>query len=499
MRINCAYLKLAGKNISKYNLDGGDNMDDRFPKNILWGGAFAANQIEGAWNIDGRGPSIMDVVLLPEHYKKTSVLGYSHTSESMERALKDKDGFYPRRHGINFYDNYESDLELIAGMGIQCLRTSISWSRIFPTGFEEEPNESGLKFYDNLIDKLISLSIEPIITISHYDMPLAISKELNGFESRETISHFEHYAKTIIARYAKKVKYWIVFNQVNLLENWGEYCSLGLKEGYSNQTVYQAIHHQFVASAKVSKFVKDNHPSLAVGTMLGDDTSYANTCKPEDVYATTQRNQIEQYFFSDVLLRGEYPGYIKRYFKDKGIILEHTDHDLNLIKENTADFLAISYYFTSTTSHSEKGYKKVENPYLEHNEWGWSLDPIGLRNSLNHYWDRYQLPIFVAENGFGAKDEVVDGQIKDKYRIDFFEKNIKSVLEAIQDGVHVFGYALWSPIDIISASQGEMTKRYGLIYVDLDNEGKGTGERITKDSYYWYKKTIAENDDKLSK
>ena len=343
------------------------------------------------------------------------------------------------------------------------------------------------------------------MTITHYEMPVHLVTEYNGLLSKKTIDAYVKYAKTLFDRYHKKVKYWILFNQVNCLGGWGEFSSLGLLQGYSQSDVYQAIHHQFVAGAQATNYAHEMYPDLQIGMMLGDDTRYPRTCKPEDVFACTQKNQMDLYFFSDVTLRGEYPGYAKRYFHDHDIQIEASEAELALLKENTVDFLSFSYYFTQTISaqsqddaNAGKPVESTANPYLEKSIWGWAIDPLGFRNSLNLYWDRYQKPIYIAENGLGALDEVVNGEIHDDYRIAYLRDNIAAMKEAIKDGVQVFGYASWGPIDIVSCSQGEMSKRYGYIYVDLDDRGHGSGERLKKDSFYWYQKVISSNGENLS-
>lgn len=466
-----------------------------FPKGFLWGGAIAANQAEGAWNVDGKGPSMADIEILPEQYSRTSVVGFKHTKEEIENALKDDKGFYPRRSAIDFYHTYKEDLKLMAEMGFKCFRTSFNWGRIFPTGEETEPNEAGLKFYDDMIDTMIELGIEPVMTVSHYEMPIHLVTKYNGFLSKKVEDAFVKLCETLFKRYSGKVKYWILINQINSLGGWGEFSSLGLLEGYTKSDVYQATHHQFVACARATKIAHEINKEMKIGMMLGDDTRYPATCKAEDVFKTTQTNQMSQYFYSDVLLRGEYPGYAIRYFGDNGITIEISEEDKKLLKENTADYLSFSYYFTRTCSNDEDA--PIDNPYLEKSIWGWAIDPLGFRNSLNQYWDRYQVPMFIAENGLGALDEVMDGKVHDDYRITYLEANVKAMKEAIKDGVQVFGYASWGPIDIISCSQGEMSKRYGYIYVDIDDRGKGTAKRLKKDSFYWYKKVIETNGDNL--
>lgn len=467
-----------------------------FPKDFLWGGAIAANQAEGAWNVDGKGPSMADIELLPETYSRTSVVGFKHTKADIANALKDTEGYYPRRTAIDFYHTYKEDLALMKEMGFTCFRTSFNWTRIFPNGDEEEPNEAGLKFYDDLIDEMLKNDIEPIMTVSHYEMPIHLVTEYHGFLDHRCIDFFVKYCEVLFQRYHSKVKYWILLNQINSLGGWGEFSSLGLLQGYDKSDVYQATHHQFVACAKATKLAHEIDRTMQIGLMLGDNTTYPATCKPEDVFATTQKNQMNQYFYSDVLLRGEYPGYALRYFEEQNIHVDISEEDQAILKQYPADFLSFSYYFTRCTSHVHPE-GPVDNPYLEKSIWGWAIDPLGLRNSLNQYWNRYQVPMFIAENGLGALDEVVDGKIHDDYRIAYLEGNIKAMKEAIKDGVHVFGYASWGPIDIISCSQGEMSKRYGYIYVDLDDRGNGSGKRLKKDSFYWYTRVIGSNGDKL--
>lgn len=473
-------------------------MDRRtgFPEGFLWGGAVAANQCEGAWNVDGKGPSIADIEILPLEYSRQKVVGFSHTKEDIEFALSDDHGYYPRRHGIDFYHTYKEDIALFKEMGFKCFRTSFNWTRIYPKGDEVEPNEKGLQFYDDLIDELLRNGIEPVMTLSHYEMPVHLVTEYKGWNDRRVIEFFVRYARTLIERYKDKVKYWIVFNQINCLGGWGEFGSLGMLEGAYDDwrsATYQAIHNQFTASAMITKLAHEINKELKIGMMLGDDALYPATCEPENVFLNTQQNQMMIYFYSDVLMRGEYPCYALRYFDDHDIKFERCEEDLKLLKENPADFLSFSYYYSRVSDKQQPGVM-VKNPTIKASIWGWGIDPLGLRNSLNLYWDRYGKPMFIAENGLGALDEISeDGSIHDQYRIDYLEAHIKAMKEAIKDGAEVFGYASWGPIDIISCSQGEMSKRYGYIYVDKDDRGNGTNKRMKKDSFYWYKHIIETN------
>lgn len=471
------------------------NKNIGFPEGFLWGGAIAANQAEGAWNVNGKGASIADIEILPEKYSRTNVVGFKHTREEIENALTDTKGYYPRRTAIDFYHTYKEDLALLKEMGFKCFRTSFNWTRIYPTGEEDKPNEAGLKFYDDLIDEMLRLGIEPVMTVNHYEMPIQLVTKYNGFLSKHVVDCFVKYCNTLFERYHSKVKYWILLNQINSLNGWGEFASLGLLENYTLSDVYQATHHQFVACAEATSIAHKIDPTIKIGMMLGDDTRYPATCNPEDVFATLQHNQMHQYFYSDVMLRGVYPGYALRYFNDNDIKVEISEEEKQLLKDNTADFLSFSYYYTSICSADSN--KSIDNPYLPRSIWNWAIDPLGFRHSLNQYWDRYQMPMFIAENGLGAIDEVEDGKIHDEYRISYLRDNIKAMKQAIKDGVQIFGYASWGPIDIVSCSQGEMSKRYGYIYVDLDDRGNGSAKRIRKDSFYWYKKVIETNGENL--
>lgn len=469
-----------------------------FPKGFLWGGAIAANQAEGAWDKDGKGPSVMDVEVLPESYSRQGVLGYQHTKKELAAALEDKIGYYPRRVGIDFYHTYKEDLALMKGMGFTCLRTSFNWTRIFPKGDEATPNEEGLKFYDGLIDEMVRLGIEPVMTMSHYEMPLHLAMEYGGWTNKKCVDFYMNLFKVLFDRYHTKIKYWILINQINML-GWGDYASLGMLEGEHPDWVsarYQGVHHQFLASAKACAYAKEVDSSCQMGMMNGELLGYPSSTTPEDAFAALQGNQMNNFFFSDVLVRGEYPGYALRYFEEQNIKVTMTEEELEIIKNNPVNFVSFSYYSSGLYS-KEKGLELDKNPLLPSSVWGWQTDALGIRYSLNAYWDRYQKPIFIAENGLGAIDEVVDGKIHDQYRINYLKQHILEMKEAIKDGVDVFGYASWGPIDIVSASQGEMSKRYGYIYVDLDDRGQGSGERIKKDSFYWYQEVIKTNGEVL--
>lgn len=476
-----------------------------FPEGFLWGGAVAACQVEGAYDADGRGLSTSDIHIFDKDVDRKHVEREGGgTLAYIKKAAADKEGYYPKRYGIDFYHTYKEDLALLKEMGFRTFRTSISWSRIFPKGDEEQPNEAGLKFYDDLIDEMHRDGIEPIITMSHYDIPLHLVTEYGGFANRKVIDFFVKYARVLLERYKGRVKYWIVFNQVNLVPGI-QFGSLGIYNDQAEnmeELMYQAVHNQFVAAARTKELAEQIDPEAMIGTMLADFTCYPASCKPEDVVQTMQLNRIQQYFFSDVQLRGEYPGYMLRYFRDRGIHLEISEEDEELLKNNKMEFLAIAYYaskIVDSTKNKLEPFDVSQNPNLKPTPWDWRMDPLGLYNCMSQYWDRYEVPLMIAENGFGALDTVeADGSIHDEYRIDYYRQHIAQLKECIRDGVDILAYCAWGPIDIVSSSTAEMSKRYGFIYVDQDDYGKGTKKRLRKDSFYWYKKVIASNGEELS-
>ncbi len=466
-----------------------------FPENFLWGGAIAANQAEGAYLEGGKGLTLVD--LLPTGESRRDIMkGYIPSLTPLENE------FYPSHEAIDFYHRYPEDIALFAEMGFKSLRISISWARIYPTGEDVQPNEEGLQFYDNLFDEMIKHGIEPVVTLAHFDVPVALIEKYGSWRSRKLVELFETYSRTVLARYKDKVKYWMTFNEINMLLHL-PFLGAGLtfKEGDNvKQIQYQAAHHQLVASALAVKACHELIPDAMIGCMLAAGSFYPYTCNPEDVYQGMEKDR-ESYFFIDVQSRGEYPGYAKRFFRDHGLNIEMEPGDDQILKEHTVDYIGFSYYSSRTTSTDPEVIKNmtsgnvfgsVANPYLDKSEWGWTIDPKGFRITANQLHDRYQKPLFVVENGLGANDEpTADGTVDDDYRIDYLQRHIAEMGEAIQDGVNIIGYTSWGPIDIVSASSGEMRKRYGYIYVDRDNEGKGTLKREKKKSFDWYKKVIA--------
>ncbi|EKN3562676.1 TPA: glycoside hydrolase family 1 protein [Yersinia enterocolitica] len=465
-------------------------MKHAFPDNFLWGGAIAANQVEGAYLTDGKGLSTSD--LQP----------YGIFGDIVPRVNGDS---YVKDVAIDFYHRYPQDIALFAEMGFKCLRISIAWTRIFPQGDEEQPNEAGLAFYDRLFDEMAKYNITPLVTLSHYEMPYGLVKNYGGWGNRKTIGFFEHYARTVFQRYQHKVKLWLTFNEINMSLH-APFTGVGLEQESSKSEIYQAIHHQLVASAKAVAALHQIIPDGRIGNMLLGGLMYPLTCKPADVLETLQQNR-EWLFFGDVQARGYYPSYMGRYFKQHGISLEITAEDKLALKE-TVDFISFSYYMSGCVTtdeelnHQARGniLSMVQNPHLASSEWGWQIDPDGLRILLNELWDRYQKPLFIVENGLGAKDKPdANGNIEDDYRIDYLNDHLVQVSEAIEDGVEVMGYTSWGPIDLVSASKAELSKRYGFIYVDRDDSGHGTLERRRKKSFYWYRDVIQSNGETLKR
>ena len=475
-----------------------------FRKDFLWGGATAANQFEGAWDVDGKGASVSDMCTNGSHTEPKKVTRTIHPEY-----------LYPSHEAIDFYHHYKEDIALFAEMGFKVFRLSIAWTRIFPTGMENEPNEAGLAFYDKVFDECLKYGIEPLVTISHYEMPYALIEKYNGWEARECIDYFLNYCKAIFERYQGKVKYWLTFNEINGgTTPLGNLLSLGTVKGYEGKITeipddpkvrFQALHHQFVASAKAVKLAHEKYPEYLIGDMNVFMTKYPFTCNPEDVLATQKEMRIMNWFCSDVQVRGEYPAYMERYFEENNIHVKMEPGDEEILREGCVDFYTLSYYMSSCVSKDPNGEQTdgnliagLKNPYLKASDWGWQIDPQGLHYSLNEIYDRYQIPVMVVENGLGAYDKLEeDGSIQDDYRIDYLRDHIKEMKEAVKDGVDLMGYTPWGCIDLVSASTGEMAKRYGFIYVEKYDDGTGTLARRKKKSFDWYKEVIASNGENL--
>lgn len=465
-------------------------------EDFLWGGASAANQYEGGYDQGGRGLSINDVELAA-----------SHGHERMIHENIQKEYYYPSHQATDFYHHYHEDIALMAKMGFQCYRMSICWSRIYPHGDDELPNEEGLKFYDCIFDELLKYGIEPIVTLHHFEMPLALVKKYDGWRSRKLIDLSVKYAKTVMQRYQHKVKYWITFNEINSLfiarTPWHQAGIVYHEDENKTDIMFQAAHYQLVASAKTIIEGRKINPRFQFGNMILYNCCYAMTCHPLD-QMMLHNKLLPIYYFSDVQVRGYYTNTCKAYQKRMNAHFDIDEEDADILKEGTVDFYSFSYYSSLVegreTNQSADGnlLDGGRNPYLKTTDWGWQIDPLGLRLSLNYIYDRYQIPLFVSENGLGAIDQLENQTVYDDYRINYLRQHIQCLKEAIEeDYVDCFGYTMWSPIDIISAGTGEMKKRYGFVYVDYDDLGQGTGQRYPKQSFYWYQKVIQTNSEEL--
>lgn len=475
----------------------------RFPEHFLWGGAIAANQAEGAWKEGGKGESICD-----------HITGGSLGKKRFFHDEIRRDAFYPSHEAVDFYHHYKEDIALFAEMGFKVFRLSIAWSRIFPKGDEKEPNEEGLKFYDSVFAECRKYGIEPLVTLSHFEMPYELVRTYQGFADRRTIDFFERYAVTVFERYRDQVKYWLTFNELNFaVLPMGTLEVLGIHEygiedyaeaAVDQQLQFQALHHAFLASAKAVAAARRINPDFWVGCMIASIPLYPRTCSPKDMLLVQQMEYLTNYFCPDVQVFGEYPYYMSRYFKEHGIALHMEPEDEEVLKAGRVDYYSFSYYMSNCLS-TENGYKAtagnlfggVENPYLESSDWGWQIDPEGLRFLLNRLYDRYHIPMMIVENGLGANDLLKDGTVEDDYRIAYMKKHVEQMKEAVEDGVDLMGYTMWGPFDLISSSTGEMKKRYGVIYVNKQDDGTGDYSRIRKKSFYWYQRVIGTNGEDL--
>ncbi|AXG37350.1 6-phospho-beta-glucosidase [Enterococcus gilvus] len=473
-----------------------------FKENFLWGGAVAAHQLEGGWQDGGKGVSVADVMTVGAHGVPRRITNGVLEGEN-----------YPNHEAIDFYGRYKEDVKLFAELGLKCFRTSIAWTRIFPKGDEAEPNEAGLQFYDDLFDECLKYGIEPVITLSHFEMPYHLVTEYGGWKNRKMIDFFARFSEVCFTRYKDKVTYWMTFNEINNQTNYYEdfapFTNSGLKFGAEDdreKIMYQAAHYELVASAKAIEIGHQINPNFEIGCMIAMVPIYPYSCSPSDMMAATVAMQ-RRYWFTDVHCKGRYPSYMKAYFDRKQFDLDITTEDEVQLTKGTVDYIGFSYYMSFAVKDHDKGpaydydeaHDLVENPYVKASEWGWQIDPTGLRYAMNWFNDRYELPLFIVENGFGAVDEIGDdGEIHDEYRIDYLREHIEAMQEAvIYDGIDLMGYTPWGFIDLVSAGTGEMKKRYGFIYVDKNNEGQGTLERSKKDSFYWFQNVIASNGEKL--
>ncbi|QUG75216.1 family 1 glycosylhydrolase [Erwinia sp. E602] len=478
-------------------------MQQRFPQGFMWGGATAANQVEGAFDAEGKGLSIVDAI--PGGKQRLAIVA----SKEFDFTVDADKYTYPNHKGIDHYHRFREDIALFAEMGFKCYRFSIGWTRIYPNGIEQQPNEAGLSHYDQVIDTCIAHGIEPVITISHYEMPLHLATAFGGWKNRELIGHFERFARTVLERFGHKVKYWMTFNEINSAAHF-PMMSQGLtvqSGALEPQAKFQAWHNQFVASALAVKIAHETNAQIRIGCMILFATNYAWDCDPINQLATLKENQAFNYYCADVQAGGKYPYYAQSLWRSLGVTLDIQPGDLELIKQHTVDYIGFSYYMSSTIYKTDPAAEAASgnllggarNPFLEASEWGWEIDPVGLRIALNQLYDRYEKPLFIVENGLGAIDKPDENHyIADDYRINYLRQHIEAMAGAIEDGVDLLGYTPWGCIDLVSMSTGEMSKRYGMIYVDLDDNINGSGNRYKKKSFHWYQQVIATNGSDLS-
>ena len=472
-----------------------------FPENFLWGGATAANQCEGGFDQGGRGLANVDVI--PTGKDRRAVITGKREMLAFEEGY-----FYPAKEAIDMYHHFKEDIALFAEMGFKTYRLSIAWSRIFPKGDEETPNEGGLRFYEELFLECRKYQIEPLVTITHFDCPIHLIKEYGGWRNRKMIAFYENLCRAIFTRYRGLVKYWLTFNEINMILH-APFLGAGLTftEGENEEQIkYQAAHHELVASALATKIAHEIDPENKVGCMLAAASYYPYSCNPKDVWES-KKSDRGNYFFIDVQARGKYPNYALKKFEREGLTIKITPEDEAILAASPVDFVSFSYYCSRTVSAHPEDYAQatgnllpsIKNEHLSSTEWGWQIDPLGLRNSLNQLYDRYQKPLFIVENGLGAIDTPDEnGFVADDYRIDYLKKHIQAFKDAVTiDGVELLGYTTWGCIDLVAASTGQMSKRYGFIYVDRDDQGNGTLKRTKKKSFEWYKKVIASNGEVL--
>lgn len=472
-----------------------------FKRDFLWGGACAANQFEGAYQDGDRGLANVDIC--PSGEDRAAIIkGY------VPSFTCDENHTYPTHNAVDFYHHYKEDIVLLAQMGFKCFRFSIAWTRIFPHGDDDQPNEEGLAFYEAILKECVRHHMEPLVTISHFDCPIHLIETIGGWKHRDMIEHYLRLCNVLFTRFQHLVTHWLTFNEINMILH-APFMGAGLvfNKGDNERAIkYQAAHHELVASSLATRLAHEINPNNLIGCMFAAGSAYPYSCKPEDVMEAMNTDR-ENYFFIDVQSRGAYPNFAKKKLQRECCMPIMEDGDEDILKENTVDFIAFSYYNSRTVaSHVSDAdlaqgnlFASVKNPYLTYSDWGWPIDPLGLRITLNQIYDRYQKPMFIVENGLGAMDHIdEDGHIHDEERIAYLTSHIKAMKEAVdEDGVDLMGYTSWGPIDLISASSGEMKKRYGYIYVDLDDEGNGTCKRIKKDSFYWYHNVIQSNGEEI--
>ena len=467
-------------------------------EDFLWGGSLSANQIEGSWNVDGKGPAIMDYVTAGSYQREREVTDDIESNK-----------VYPSHTGIDFYHRYKDDIKLLAELGLKALRISIDWSRIFPLGDEEKPNQKGLDYYHDVIDTILSYGIEPIVTLYHFEMPIHIVKKYNSWMDRKTIDLYLHFCEVVMKSFQGKVKYWVTFNETNHMDPQSEnsdlftYMITGLK--YSKlpnpkQMIATMSYHIILASVKAVALAHEIDKNNQVGCVFGLTAVYPRNCHPNNVMNAFLEME-KDYYQVDAMVQGKFPSYKIAEYEKLGIYLDITESDCEDFCKGTLDFIGINYYMSNVARYEgdddqeETIFGNVQNPYLQTSDWGWAIDGVGLRYILNYTYHRYGLPLMITENGLGAVDRKDEHHhIADDYRIQYLQTHIKEMKKAIvEDHVECIGYLTWAPIDLVSLTTGEMKKRYGFIYVDKQDDGSGDLSRYKKKSFEWFQAIIKDN------
>lgn len=468
---------------------------------ILWGGATSASQYEGGFT-DGKGLDTQDCrAYLPRTSNATTETRLLTQRQIEEAKKKDSPYYYPFRVGTKGYEYGSADIELLKELDLDIYRLSISWSRLFPTGEEVEPNPAGVSYYDKVLNKLHNAGIKIFITIDHYAIPLNLVEKYGGWTSIKTVAAYMRFSSFLLHKWGAIVDYWLPINEINA-GYFSPFNGVALvkpeNDEYNYSDIFLSLHHQFIASAKTIKLGKELKVKGKFCAMISCFCYYPLTPKPEDNLELVENEEINQWYCMDVLAKGYYPYYAKPFFDKHNINFEISAADKELLRNNTCDVVTFSYYDSCICTADENKNQTAgnlvvttKNPYLKATEWGWQIDPMGLRTTLHKIYDRYNKPVMISENGLGAKDVLTsDHKVHDQYRIDYFKAHFDQIIKAKEENVDVIAYIAWGIIDIVSAGSCEMDKRYGVVYVDADNKGQGTFKRYKKDSFEWYKHFI---------
>lgn len=468
--------------------------NNSFFREFLWGASTSAFQVEGAYDEKGKGLTTADI-----------------------RSFKKSDIMADTKVAMDFYHHWEEDLKLLKEMGAKAYRFSISWARILPNGDDEKPNEEGLVFYENIINRLMEYKIEPIVTLYHFDLPYALVKKHNGWASRSCIDAFVRYANIVFERYKGKVKFWLTINEQNIL------AVNPSMMGIEAETVQESFklcatgyYHMFLANAKVINLCHEKIPGAKIGPAVSYPTIFSMTPKSSDQIAADNAQKYMAQSALDIYIHGAYPEYYLTMLRKNHMEPHFLEGDQELLKSAKPDYIGLNWYVSMAGRAPEKKvetelknvdkgqasyeemtgampfeFEMCDNPYTPYNEWHWNYDPVAFRFALRKFEDMYHMPCLITENGCGHRDEIEEGSVHDTYRIEYLKQHIEQMKLAIEeDGVQVFGYCPWSFLDVLSSSDG-VAKRYGLVYVDRDEFDLKHLKRIPKDSYYWYRDRIA--------